>query len=174
MFGFAVPAWAAKALAGVLAALALLLIGRQWGASGVYEDWIEANSKSAGAAVKIIQTQDVVTERVVTQFRDRIVQRTGVTTTIEKEVTRYVEGKPLALACMLDTRWVQLHDAAAAGTVPPPAAGTDGVPAGITAAEALPTITGNYGTAHKIRDQLIALQTWVREQFKVTNGAALD
>jgi len=173
MFGFAVPDWAAKALALILAALALLLIGKQWGASGVYEEWIEANAKSAGAAIKIIQTQNIVTERVVTKYRDQIVQRDGVTTTIEKEVTRYVEGKPLALACMLDSRWVQLHDAAAAGTVPGPTGGADAASGEVAAAAALGPITENYARANRNATRLTSLQEWVRAQFEATNGRSL-
>lgn len=130
MFGLPIPPGAAKAVAYALAALALLLIGRQWGASGVYEEWIDAVSESATASVKIIQKQDVVTEKIVTEYRDRIVKVAGVNTTIEKEVTRYVEGKPLAMACMLDSVWLRLHDAAAAGSFSAPTSGLDGAGTG--------------------------------------------
>lgn len=131
MFGlpFPIPDWAAKALAFALAALALLLIGRQWGASGVYEDWIAANAEGAAASVKIIQKQDVVTEKIVTEYRDRIIKVAGVNTTIEKEVTRYVEGKPGVMACMLDSVWLRLHDAAA-GSLSTPTSGLDGAGTG--------------------------------------------
>ena len=130
MFGLPVPAWAAQALAVALAAVALLLIGRHWGAAGVYEDWIAANETAAVASARIVRTQQVVTERVVVRWREREAARQVVTETIEREVTRYVESKPLTLACRLDDRWVQLHDAAAAGALPAAAGGTAARPGG--------------------------------------------
>ena len=173
MFGLPLPAALAKPLLYALVAVAILLFGRWWGASGVYKEWLQANETAQIQAVKIIDRQHVVTERVRIQYRDRVVQLEGVNTTIEKEVINYVEGKPLTAACMLDARWVQLHDAAAAGAVPPASTGADGAAAGITAAQALPTITGNYGAANKIRERLIGLQKWVREQYQATNGESL-
>lgn len=125
MFGlplpFPVPAWALKALAIALAALALLLIGRQWGAASVYEDWIEANTTAAAASAKIVQAQIQVSERVRTEYQDRVIERQGINQTIEREVISYVEGKPLTLACMLDVDWIRLHNTAAAGSIPAPA-----------------------------------------------------
>lgn len=123
----------------------------------------------AAAAIKIVTRQGEATERVVTKYVAVAGKTKVITDTIEKEVVKYVDSKPLALACMLDDRWVQLHDAAAAGTVPPPAGATDGGPGSVTAAEAIPTITGNYRAAGRNKDKLEALQEWIREQIKITN-----
>lgn len=138
MFGLPIPLALGKPLAYLLAAIALVLFGRWWGASGVYGEWIAANETARIQAVKIIQRQDRVTERVRVEYRDRVQVLDGVATTIEKEVVRYVEAKPLVMACLLDSRWLQLHNAAAAGAVPPPAGGADGVPASRPAAPAGP------------------------------------
>ena len=135
---------------------------------------IEYQAKQAAESVKVITKQGETTERVVTRYLDRVKLVEGATVTIEKEVTKYVESKPLAMACLLDNRWLQLHNAAASGSVPPPTGPTDDTTGTTTAAGALPTITKNYGAAIRNADKLEALQGWVREQFKTMNGKALE
>ena len=54
MFGFQVPAWVVSAVAGVLAAAALILIGRAWGQAGVYEDWIASNEQARYALTGVL------------------------------------------------------------------------------------------------------------------------
>lgn len=156
-------------------ALGLVLAGAGFTVGALYISgkWKDAEAARAVQAVKIITRQGAVTERVVTVYRDRVKLQEGVTTTIEKEVTRYVESKPLALACNLDLRWVRLHDAAAAGAVPEAAAGVDAAPGGVTAAAALPTVTANYAACGRNADRLNALQGWVRGQYEATNGEVL-
>ena len=134
---------------------------------------IDYQAKQATEAVKVIVKQGEATVRVI----DHYIQVKGatkvVTETVEKEVIKYVESKPLAMACMLDNRWIGLHDSAATGTVPGPAAPTDGASGGIDAAQALPGITGNYAKANRNKDRYEGLKAWVREQYKATNGKDL-
>jgi hypothetical protein len=154
------------------------------GAVGV-AGWVKGNAhgtakldayigKQATESIKVITRQGEATERVVTRYVQVKGKTKVVTETIEKEVTKYVESKPLALACVLDNRWLRLHDAAATGAVPPPAAGDDAGPGGVTAAAALPGVTANYARASRNADRLAFCQDWVREQFKATNGKALE
>ena len=123
--------------------------------------------EQATASVKLVAKQTAVTEKIVTEYVKVAGKTKIVHDTIQTEVTKYVDSKPLALSCMLDERWVRLHDSAAAGTVPPPAGAADGASGGISAAEALPTITENYGAAIRNKNKLTGLQSWVREQEKV-------
>lgn len=157
----------------LLVGLVGVLVGFGLGGKYVYGKWLDEKAAQAVQAVKIVTRQGAVTERVLTQYRDRVQVREGATTTIEKEVTKYVESKPLALACMLDVRWMRLHDAAAAGAVPPPATAADAAPGTVTAAAALPVVTGNYATCGRNADRLDALQAWVRGQYETTNGEPL-
>jgi len=120
-------------------------------------------------AARIIVRQSEATERVVTKYRDRVSVIEGATTTIEKEVVRYVDSKPLALACMLDNRWVRLHDSAALA-VPAPAERADDAAGALAAAQALPTITRNYAAANRNAARLESLQEWIRAQIKATNA----
>jgi len=128
VFGLPIPEAFAKPIAAALLALAILLIGRSWGQHGVYKEWIEANTQAAATAVKITAKQGDITVKTVTEYRDRIKVLEGTTTTIEKEVTRYVESQPIATACLLDHEWVRLHNAATTGTVPEPPGRPDAAP----------------------------------------------
>lgn len=158
-----------------LLALAVAAAGFVAGQRSVYSQWLEERAEQARQAVAVVTKQGRVTERVVTEYRDRVIEQAGIRETIDREVVKYVEqtGTAGPGACGLDNRWVRLHDAAAAGSLPPAAGGTDAAPSGLTAAAALPGITGNYGTCRETADRLTALQAWVRGQFEVTNGEAL-
>lgn len=149
--------------------LAIAAAGFAVGGLYVSGKWRDAEARRATEAVKIITRQGEVTERVVTRWLERQAAGQVVTETIEREVTKYVESKPLALACLLDVRWMRLHDAAAAGQVPPPAGAADAAPGTITAAAALPVVTGNYATCGRNAERLEALQRWVRGQYETTN-----
>jgi hypothetical protein len=156
-------------IVGLVAGLAGFGLGGKY----VYGKWLDERASQAAQAVQIVTRQGQATEKVVTQYRDRVKVREGATVTIEREVERYVEGKPLALACTLDMRWLRLHDAAAAGAVPPPAAGDDAAPGTVTAAAALPTVTANYAACGRTADRLTGLQAWVRGMYETTNGEPL-
>lgn len=137
--------------------------------------WIKGNNhgtakltayqgEQAKAAIKVITKQGAITERVVVKYRERVVKGATVTQTVKEEVIKYVESKPLALSCMLDLRWVRLHDAAVLGAVPPATSGADATTGAISAAAALPIITDNYAASNRNSDRLEALQEWAREQ----------
>jgi len=122
--------------------------------------------KQAIESVRIVTRQGAVTERVVKEYLTTAAKTKVVTETIEKDVIRYVESKPLTLSCTLDATWVRLHDAAA-GSLPNASASTDDPATGPTAATALPTITGNYRTYQEVADRLRGLQAWVKGQAEV-------
>lgn len=152
----------------VLAAVSAALFGYGWfkGNSHGTAKLTAYQGEQAKAALKVITRQGEITERVVTKYRDRVTKGETVTKTIKEEVTKYVESKPLALSCVLDMRWVRLHDAAANGAVPPAPSPTDAAPGAFSAATALPIVTDNYAACWRNYDRLEALQGWVREQAK--------
>ena len=81
-----------------------------------------------------------------------------VTKTIIKD--RYVYVKDTD--CALSGGFRVLHDAAAHGVIPQPAAIADAASA--PAADVADTVATNYGTCHQIAERLTALQAWVRAQ----------
>lgn len=86
-----------------------------------------------------------------------------VTEYIDREVIKYVQT-PAANDCGLDPEWVRIHDRAALNTdrLPEAEDAATEPDAGASKAEALAGVTDNYATCHEVRDQLSALQDWVR------------
>ena len=160
---------------GVIALLAAAVGAYGWvkGNQHGTQKLLDYVAEQATAATTIIIKQGAATERVVIKYVKVKGDTQVITETIEKEVIRYVDSKPLSLACSLDNRWLRLHDSAAVGAVPPAAAGDDATPGGVSAAAALPGITSNYARANRNKDKLTFCQDWVREQYKATNGKAL-
>ncbi len=117
-------------------------------------------------ATIIVTKQGAVTERVVTKYVKTAGETKTVTNTIEKEIIRYESAK-LDL-CPLSNGFVSLHDSAALGSVPNPASATNGTASGVTANQALGTVTKNYATYHETADRLRALQDWTRQQYELT------
>ena len=129
----------------------------------------EYQAEQAKAAVPVIVRQGAVTERVVTRYRDRMVEVKLDTQTITREIPRHV---PPAFDHVLPLGWVLTHDAAA-GAVPPAPGGVDVTAPSVRASQALETVAGNYGTCRAVGEQLLGLQSWVREQYEAMNGEAL-
>jgi hypothetical protein len=88
--------------------------------------------------------------------------------TIERVITEtvieYVQGDNAGNVCV-SNEWVRIHDAAASGRMPE-TEGTASAPndaaAGITNAQTLSVVSGNYVTCRAIRRQLGQLQAWAR------------
>lgn len=162
---------------GALLVLALLgLCGWLW-IHGLQRAATEAQAKVVTleaelASAQATLAQQKTTERVVTQYVDRvrIVRERGET--IVKEVPVYVPLEADA-ACRINRGFVWLHDAAARNDPPAPGTGAADAPApGVTLSAVARTVTGNYATCHEIREQLTALQGWVRAQGLYVAGAA--
>lgn len=171
MFGLPIPEFLIRPLAFLLAAAALVLLGRAWGQHAVYAEWIAANEEARIAAVKIIEKQDRVTERVVVQYRDRIHEVQAAAQTITQEIPVYV---PPTADPLLPLGWRLLHDAAAAARALPQAPeGADVARPDARASEAITAVVGNYATCTANAVQLEELQDWVRSQFETANGRRL-
>ena len=139
-----------------------------------FNEWREARSlahykaenialQADNAALKVALEREKATERVVTQYVDRVKVVEGRTRTIIKEIPVYVT--PAADAgCVIPVGFVRVHDAAAQGAVPVPSGNPDAPAPGVALSTVAETVTGNYGTAHEIAEQLKALQDWIRAQ----------
>ena len=104
-----------------------------------------------------------VTERVVTQYKDRV----KIVKVQGEEVVREIERLIPSDACVLDGGFRSLHDAAVTGRFPEAATGANdasGVPQDVAAR----TVIENYAIAKQNAEQLAALQDWVRQQSEVT------
>ncbi len=156
----ALPGWVTwLALAALIAASAGW--GYTRGATAVQDRWDAAAVKQSLTASIVRQKQAEVTERVVTQYVDRVRTVREAGETIVKEVPVYVPAQ-----CDADGRlpagWRVLHDAAASGQPADAARAADAQPVAPDAAAA--TVARNYLTCRETAEQLTALQKWVREQ----------
>ena len=159
----ALPGWVMwVALAGLVAAAAGW--GYVKGARSVQADWAAATAEQSSVVARVRVAQAQVTERVVTQYVDRVRTVREAGETIVKEVPVYVPAQ-----CDADGRlpagWRVLHDAAASGQPADAARVADAQPVAPDAAAE--TVARNYLTCRETAEQLTALQQWVREQAAV-------
>ena len=157
------PAWAWRVIAYGLLIAALVGFGWVKGNEHGTQKLTDFQAEQAMADAKIIVKQGAVTERIVTRYIKVKGETQTVTQEIQKEVTRYVETAP---RLVLDADWVRLHDRAARA-VPEATGDADGAAGETTAAQAIQTVTENYGACQRNYDKLIGLQEWVREQALV-------
>ena len=153
--------WPYRLLA--LALLAAALIGFGWikGASHVQEQWDAAMQQQALQAVAIRERRAQATVKVITEYVDRVRVVLEKGDTIIKEVPVYVPVQADA-ACTINSGFVRLHDAAAAGELPEPARDADAAATGIALSAVAGTVAANYQTCHENAEQLRALQEWIR------------
>lgn len=86
---------------------------------------------------------------------------------IRNQVTKYV-SKEADANCTIPGSAVVLHDAAAKNIVPDSTTGVnEGAARDVTLSRLLDTTVLNYGTFYEVKEQLKALQDWVREQKKI-------
>ena len=149
--------------ASAFAVFGLLLI------SGVYKIGYEAGkietAESMQKQVEYWKEQSgKVTEKIVIEYVDRVEE-------IVKWRTKNVEIiKLVPSVCELPNGWVHVHDRSAQGRDAEPARAIDDTPSGIEDVEALGTIVENYASCHENREQLLALQTWIREQQQLVES----
>lgn len=163
----ALPGWVMWLALGLLVASAA---GWGWvkGAASVQADWAEATHQQQLQVARVKVAQAQVTERVVTQYVDRVRTVREAGDTIIREVPIYVRE-----TCDPDGRlpagWRLLHDAAARGRAADPARAADAQPVAPDAAAH--TVARNYLTCRETAEQLIALQQWVLDQAALGDAA---
>lgn len=100
--------------------------------------------------------------RVVTRYIDRVQVVRERAHAIAQEVPAHVTPSADA-RCPVPAGFVRVHDAAAQNLPVSRTAGDPDAPApGLALSAVAATVAGNYATCHEIREQLIALQDWVR------------
>lgn len=140
-----------------ISVLGLLLI------SGVYKIGYEAGkietAESMQKQVEYWKEQSgKVTEKIVIEYVDRVKE-------VVKWRTKNVEIiKIVPSGCELSAGWVSVHDSSAEGRDADATRAADDTSSGIKDTEALGTIVENYASCHENREQVIALQSWIREQ----------
>lgn len=151
-----------------VALAALVTAAAGWGyvkgARSVQADWNAATIRQSRTVARAQVAQAQITERVVTQYVDRVRVVREEADAIIREVPVYVP-----VQCDADGRlpagWRVLHDAAASGGPADTAAIAHAQP--VAPDTAAKTVARNYGTCRETAEQLIALQQWVADQAAI-------
>lgn len=120
----------------------------------------EIRAQAAREAQTADTKREIITQVVEREVVRRVKDIQVVTETIIKEVPVYVplDSPPLPGGFRL------LHDAAASGEVPNPAALPDAAPA--TAQDVAATVSANYGTCRLYAARVKGWEEWARQQLQ--------
>lgn len=151
-------------LAVKVALVALLLTLTYFkGRSDVQVKWDLANEQTAKQIAELQAKQAEVTTKVVTEYITKVQTVKQKGDTIVKYVDRYITQEQDS-NCVIGNNVVSLHDAAAENRIPTTAEVTDARASEVKISELTKAVTDNYGTCNQIREQVIGLQNWIREQ----------
>lgn len=120
------------------------------------------------AQIDKIKTESTkASKQVVYKYIERTKVVKEKNNAIRNQVTQYV-SKEADANCTIPGSAVVLHDAAAKNIVPDSTTGVnEGAARDVTLSRLLDTTVLNYGTFYEVKEQLKALQDWVREQKKI-------
>lgn len=140
-----------------------------YGGYAVEMEWRDRAAKLQAEIDKKDAVSAQVTEKIVTQYvnKVKIIKEKG--DVVIKEVPKYITEKSDS-ECTIPNSYIVLHDSASKNEIPDPSRGIDGNPSGLKLSTTLETVVGNYILYYETAEQLKALQNWVREQEKIYNG----
>lgn len=120
----------------------------------------------ANAESRALKASSQVSDRVVTQYVDRIRY-------VDRVRTEYVNQANTVVPTQfeLSQGWVYVYNQSATGQPSDPALASKPETSGVTDTAALTTIVDNNSSAQACREQLTALQSWVRETKAAIDGA---
>ena len=137
-------------------------------------DGLAQMEKVAQAEAKVIQVQGDM-QKVSDDYEAKLLEAQNKTNTvyvnIEKEVPVYVTKKADS-NCVITNGFVKLYDYAATPSVsdiPKSTPSTNDDATHIKLSDVAESITDNFKTCNEIRDQLINLQDWVKDEQNKMN-----
>lgn len=156
-----------------LAALALIAgfygFARHQGANSIRK----ADEKATQAAKLDLAKHEAAAANISATASSNLVQRQAQiitrTRTIVQKVKEYVPASADA-QCVVPVGFVRLHDAAAAGTVPTPASGSDQAASGYGLSDVSRTVIQNYGVAFGWKSEALAWRDWYAKQRDAWNA----
>ena len=117
-------------------------------------------SNAAKAQMEELQKRQSKTEeKILIKYNDRIVYRNAQHAKNQELITTVVPDRNVELS----NGWVWTHDSSATGRDADSTRSADDSPSGITANQALFKVNENYNTCKATRDQLVALQDWIKQ-----------
>lgn len=162
--GLVVPRWVTNFIGILFFCAGVFIHGGLW----TQREYLIQLEEAKQQIAKIESQSKQITEKVVVQYRDKIVTIREQGETIVKEIPKYITVESDA-KCDVPNGFVVLHDATAQTKVPPAPSSTDGDASGVKISEVGRTVSQNYTTCNQVREQLKSLQEWVRLQEKNYN-----
>lgn len=145
----------------------ILLVGVFFeGGIGNEMSWRARVAQQEAEIEKLKAASSEATTKIVTKYIERTKVVKEKSNAIIKEVPRYIT-KNADANCTIPKSAIVLHDAASQNRVPDSTTGIDEGASGVTLSRLLDTTVLNYGTFHEVKEQLKALQDWVKEQKKI-------
>ena len=142
-----------------------LVVVSVWLEGGLYN---QANWQDQIAAQKQeIARLDAASKEVTVKTVNKYIERTRIVKekadVIVKEIPKYIIQEHDS-KCAIPVAAIVLHDAAAKNELPDAARLADDRTSDVTLSRLLDTTALNYGTFYEVREQLKALQDWIRDQ----------
>lgn len=163
--GTPIPKFVTNILGTILVVVGVFAHGGIW----TQQEFLKEIEKAKQEIARIEAESKKISERVVVQYKDRIVTIREQGEQIVKEVPVYITKESDA-KCDVPNGFVVLHDSASQNEVPRASSSTDGDSSGVALSQVATTVVGNYTTCHEVRAQLKALQDWVKLQQDNYNG----
>lgn len=151
-----------------LAGIVLLVAGVYFkGSYSTEMHWRNKVDEMNAQIDKIKAESSKASNQVVYKYIERTKVVKEKNNAIRTQVTKYIT-KEADANCTIPNSAVVLHDAAAKNVVPDTSTGAnEGATRDVTLSRLLDTTVLNYGTFYEVKEQLKALQDWVREQKKI-------
>lgn len=140
---------------------AILLLGGIWLEGGYFY------YSRAEAEIKRIEKESAeATAKVQLEYENKLAQTKQRGDKIVEYVDRFITKESDA-KCVIPNSFVILHDSAVHSQVPDPTRLTDESSSGVALSTTAKTVVDNYNTYHQLKEQLLSLQKWIKEQQKI-------
>jgi hypothetical protein len=146
----------------------VLVAGSIWFEGGLANEahWQAKVLEQQTEIARLEAASEQVTVKTITKYIERTKVVKEKSDVIVKEIPKYITQEHDS-QCAIPHAAIVLHDAAAKNEVPDAARLADAGTSDVTLSRLLSTTALNYGTFYEVREQLKALQDWVREQKKL-------
>jgi hypothetical protein len=164
MFGFTIPL-PIRLLATILLLFGVATLGYIKGSAHADIELANYQAKAEKQITDLQKNNSQISSKVVIQYVDR------VNTIHDKQIIYKTLISKTEPQHDLSKAWIELHNASASLTIPDTSLVSDKSPSGIMDIAALDVVVGNYAICHDNKEQLIALQKWIRDNQKAIDDA---
>lgn len=167
-FSFLIP-FVYKIPAKIISLLLIIIGSYLIGFSSASEDWKKEIELQNKEIERLNSLSEQVTERIVTEYVDKVVYVKQKGKDIVKQIPVYIT-KENDDNCIINNGFVQLHDDAAKNQVSNTSSIINAEASDIKLSKVGETVAENYNKYHQLETQLELLQQWIIEQGRVYNA----